>query len=239
MSKGILIEFEGLDCSFKETNSKALVDYISKKTNRKCILIDYPRYNNQSSYFVRQYLAGKYDPDPSNVDPDIASIAYAMDRYHDWMVNIKPIYDEGGIIVADRYTISNMIFQCAKVDSPQRAGLIGRIIKLENRIMRLPKPDIVLLMNQPYEVAVELMAEKASKDDIHEENNTYMRLVHYNYDHIRKLMSENRIYTDCVSKVIDCSKDGLVRNKEDIFKDITDFVDIELKRLLKGEYENV
>ena len=149
MSKGILIEFEGLDCSFKETNSKALVDYISKKTNRKCVLIDYPRYNNQSSYFVKQYLAGKYGEDPSKVDPDIASIAYAMDRYHDWMVNIKPIYDEGGIIVADRYTISNMIFQCAKVDSPLRAGLISRIIKLENRLMKLPKPNIVLFKEFP------------------------------------------------------------------------------------------
>ena len=59
MGQGKLFAFEGLDCSFKETNSKAYLDYLRSK-GRKAELFSFPRYDKESSYFVREYLGGKY-----------------------------------------------------------------------------------------------------------------------------------------------------------------------------------
>lgn len=239
--KGILIEFEGLDCTFKETNSKALLEYIKTKTDRKCVLVSYPRYDKESSCFVRQYLSGGYGNRPEDIDPDIGMIAYALDRYDDWMTGLKDIYENGGIIIADRYTLSNIIYQGAKVETYRLAEFMSKVIKLENKTFGLPKPDIAILMDMPYEIARELMGKK-NADDIHEQNDSYMKRVYFTYNHIRGYMERRQMFNNnCMAKTISCADltTNTPRSREDIFKDIVEFVDENMKNLLKGEYRDV
>ena len=240
MKKGILIEFEGLDCSFKETNSKALKDYIANKTNREVVLISYPNYESESSYFIRQYLGGKYDKDPNNVNPSVSHLFYSLDRYDHWMTKVKPIYDNGGIIVSDRYTLSNIIYQTAKLevsDFANKYKYIEEIKNLEHKVMGLPCPDIAILMDMPYEISRRLM-DKKNADDIHEKSNDYMKHVYSTYAFITSMMERGKIYPNCESAIISCNKTRfLIKDKEEIFKNIVDFVDPVLNKLLEGEYE--
>ena len=46
--KPIIIDFEGLDCSFKETNSRKLAEYLHGKR------YEFPDYSSESSYFIKQ-----------------------------------------------------------------------------------------------------------------------------------------------------------------------------------------
>lgn len=240
MKKGILIEFEGLDCSFKETNSKALKEYISNKTNREVVLVSYPNYDNPSAYFIKQYLGGKYDKDPSNINPRVAHLFYSLDRYDHWMTEVKPIYDNGGIIIADRYTLSNIVYQTAKLETSDYAkkyNYISEIINLEHTVMGLPRPDISILMDMPYEISRRLMNEK-NADDIHEKDDTYMKQVYSTYAIITSMMERKQIYPDCYSSVISCNKTRfLIKDREEIFNDIIRFVNPILSTLLEGEYE--
>lgn len=240
MKKGILIEFEGLDCSFKETNSKALKEYIANKTDREVVLVSYPNYDSPSSYFIKQYLNGKYDKNPNNVDPTVSHLFYSLDRYDHWMTEVKPIYDNGGIIVSDRYTLSNIIYQTAKLDVSEfnrKYKYIDEITTLEHKIMRLPRPDIAILMDMPYEISRALM-DKKNADDIHEQNDTYMKRVYSTYAFITSMMERNQIYPACKSSVISCNATrNTIKSKEEIFKNITDFVDPILDKLLEREYE--
>ena len=58
---GKFIVFEGLDCSFKETNSNKLYEYIKEthpEINVK--IVHFPRYGEPACCMVEKYLKGEY-----------------------------------------------------------------------------------------------------------------------------------------------------------------------------------
>ena len=70
-----LIVIEGLDGSGKHTQAEMLQEAIPGS-----ILIDFPRYQNPSSYLVREHLAGRTSPDPTVENPYAAATYFAADR---------------------------------------------------------------------------------------------------------------------------------------------------------------
>ena len=75
MTRGKIIEFEGLDSSFKETNAKCLYDYLKDK-GYKVNIVSFPRYDCDSSYFVKRLLSGIYGVQ-DKVNPQIINKMYA------------------------------------------------------------------------------------------------------------------------------------------------------------------
>ena len=216
MKKGILIVFEGLDYSFKETNCKKLYEYI-KSTTDKVELLSFPNYDSQSSIFVKNYLSGKYGKS-SEVDPYQSSIFYAMDRYDTICgLNIKEKLEDGYIIIMDRYIGSNLIFQSTKFNDDNMANnYIQSMSDFEYHVLGLPKEDIVIYMNMPIDISYELMKERKLKSgedtDGHEDNYEFMKKVEEN----AKKIIDKLGYT-----VVDCvNKDNTIRTKEEIFNNI-------------------
>lgn len=204
-----IIVFEGLDCSYKETNTNLLKKYLTER-GYKVALHDFPNYERESSYFIKQYLTGKYG-EANDVDPYIASLFYSLDRYDTYKSKIEKDYNEMDYIIFDRYTGSNVIYQGAKIKGRHNLRLyIKWLIDLEFNTMKLPRSNITIFLNNDINIANALMAEK-NKDDIHE-NNSDLQTTAYN------------ICQDIVWEVgwnkVECAENGQVRSKEDIFSDI-------------------
>ena len=88
MSKNYnIIAFEGLDCSFKETNCKAFVNYAkyAVEVGTTIVTESFPRYENESSIFVRKWLDGKsFDRDFLKKHSMAVDSFYSIDRFSYW-----------------------------------------------------------------------------------------------------------------------------------------------------------
>lgn len=100
-----IIVFEGMDCSYKETNSRKLSEYFKRYTDYSVIYQSFPRYSVRSSYFVREYLNGKYQDNKY-----ISIYSYLLDMI-DWWYDIsdKEVEDKS-IIILDRFYLSNLYY---------------------------------------------------------------------------------------------------------------------------------
>lgn len=215
MKKGKIIVFEGLDHSFKETNAKALYDYIKENITDKVILLSFPNYESTSSKFVVKYLKRQYG-ELAQVNPYTRCMFYAVDRYDSISeMDIHRLLVEGYYIIMDRYTTSNLLFGSAEYeDNEDKDKFIDWSIDFEYNKNNLPKEDIVIYMNMPTEIAFELIKKRDNviDNDIHENDNSYLKKVENN--------ALNYICDKLNWNIVDCVKDDQIRSEQDIFNNI-------------------
>ena len=216
--KGKLIVIEGLDGSGKATQSEKLCTALAEHgvNVRK---VSFPNYDSLSSALVKMYLGGEFGTDPDSVNPYAASSFYACDRFAGYKSDWGEFYENGGVIVADRYTTSNAIHQCSKLPKEKWDGFIKWLFDYEYRLMGIPEPDCVVYLRMETEASQKLMSGRynndESKKDIHEKNVGYL--------------NNSRIAADYCSdvlgwKIVECSSDGTVRPVEEIGGDVFNIV---------------
>lgn len=225
-----LIAFEGLDCSFKETNSQALYDYLKEK-GLKVYLFHFPSYGEPSAYFVEQYLRGEYNSiDNDGFNPYSISLFYSLDRFYQWQTKIKSIYDneDDAIIILDRWTNSNIFFQSAR-EIPAKQNYIkykyhdtySFINIIEHDILSLPREDLIIYMDISFDISREII-KKRKLLDLNESSDKYMKNVYENapsiINDIKYYLGEDQIV--CIK----CDDGKEVRSKKDIFNDIKEAV---------------
>lgn len=166
MSKGKIIAFEGLDCSFKETQS-FMLDHKLKSMGYNTTLISFPRYDTASGGIIFHLLRGGYG-DINNLSPQLIGDCYSIDRALSWYKDIKDKYDNGSIIIFDRWMYSNIYNatrSCRESENSDelRSVMMSYIVK-EHNVYKLPLPDITLHMDMPIETTIKLLTEKKNKD---------------------------------------------------------------------------
>ena len=171
---GKLIVIEGTDSSGKETQTKRLFEKLEEK-GLKVKKISFPNYDSPACEPVKMYLSGAFGEDAMKVNPYPVSTMYAIDRYASFKTDWEKFYNEDGIIVTDRYVTSNMVHQASKIkDLDEKKQYLNWLEDLEYEKMGIPRPDLVIFLNMPTEMAVKLMAERKNKitgeekKDIHE-----------------------------------------------------------------------
>lgn len=212
--KGTLIVLEGIDGSGKETQASLLEKKLKEK-GREVMHISFPDYKSPSSALVKMYLKGDFGKNPEDVNPYAASLFYAVDRFASYRMKWKDFYQKGGIIIADRYTTSNMVHQMTKYeDKKVRKDFLAWLEKTEYEELELPVPDLVILLDIPLAVSENLVKERARQGgsmDIHEQHLDYLRKCHDAYQELVSLYGWKRI---------PCTKEGKLRTIEDIGKDV-------------------
>ena len=183
--KGKLIIIEAGDGSGKATQTKALYDHL-KADGHKVHRIEFPDYADDSSALVRMYLGGAFGEKAADVNAFAASTFFAVDRFASYQRKWRDYYENGDIILADRYTTSNMVHQAVKLtDKAEREAFLDWLWDFEFVKMGLPVPDKVIFLDMAPEVADKLIAaraeETATKKDIHERDTDYLHRCHAAY----------------------------------------------------------
>ena len=168
-----LIVIEGLDGSGKGTQSQLLYTAM-QQSGRPCRKISFPNYESPSSALVKMYLAGEFGKQADSVNAYAASTFYAVDRYASFKKDWEAEYNAGSLILADRYTTSNMVYQLTKLPRGEWEPFLAWLSDLEYQKMGLPRPDCVLYLDMPVEVSQQLLTGRyqgdSAKKDIHEAN---------------------------------------------------------------------
>ena len=216
--KGTLIVLEGIDGSGKETQA-SLLEKKLKEQGKKVMHVSFPDYDSPSSSLVKMYLHGDFGSDPGDVNPYAASLFYAVDRFASYRMKWKSFYEKGGIVIADRYTTSNMVHQMTKYeDKDKRREFLRWLEKTEYEELELPRPDMVILLDIPLAISEALVKERAAKGgsmDIHEQHLEYLRKCHDAYQELLTLYGWKRI---------SCTVEGKLRSIEEIGRDVEQVV---------------
>ena len=191
---GVFIVLEGTDGSGKGTQSRLLVDTLRAK-GYQVAYFDFPQYDQPSSYFVKQYLAGAYGG-TNDIDPYTGSLFYALDRYES-AIQIRQALADGKVVIANRFTGSNMAHQGTKFKNPEeRRGYFIWLDNLEFQMLGIPRPDKSFVLRVPIEVTQALNSSK--NHDIHESDNTHIEQSINVYDDLCILFPKDFQRIDCV-----------------------------------------
>lgn len=215
---GKLIVIEGLDGSGKATQTQKLFESLQSR-GEKVIKVSFPDYNSDSSSLVKMYLGGEFGTDPGDVNPYAASSFYAVDRYASYAKNWKSFYNEGGIIIADRYTTSNAIHQCAKLPDEKWDAFIEWLFEYEYKLLGIPEPYHTIYLRVDPNISQELLTKRYSgnevKKDIHESNLEYLRRSRTAADYCAKKLGWSSI---------ECIKENEMRSIDDIHSEVMELI---------------
>ena len=216
---GKLIVIEGTDGSGKSTQFKLLTERVAREGHEFQRLV-FPQYQEESSALIRMYLGGEFGTKPSDVNAYAASAFYAVDRY----ASLKKVwgedYQNGGLIMADRYSTSNAVHQSAKLPPEEREAFCRWLDDFEHNKLELPRPDLVLYLDMPTEQAVALLRSREESTnthaDIHEVDTDYLATCRQAALQAAKVLGWT---------VIPCVQDGRLRSIEEIHGQIWSLVE--------------
>lgn len=212
---GKLIVFEGTDGSGKSTQFRLLTERLEReKVNFRKLV--FPQYQEESSALIRMYLGGAFGDNPKDVNAYAASSFYAVDRYASYVRVWREYYEQGGLMLSDRYTTSNAVHQASKEpEGPARQEFLKWLYDFEYVRLGLPKPDLVIYLQVPTELTEAMMRcrerDTHTQADIHERDMAYLRTC-------GAMGQEAAAYYGW--QVVRCARNGRMRSIEDIHEEI-------------------
>ncbi|MBN1113335.1 MAG: dTMP kinase [Bacteroidales bacterium] len=224
------ITIEGLDGSGKSTQVKLIRNYFEKNNIKYQYLhfpiLDSPFFGEMISKFLRGDLG-----DNNQVDPYLVAMLYAGDR-NNMAAQIRTWLSEGTVVLVDRYVMSNIAYQCAKLNTKEEQETLKNwILDFEYNYYKIPKPDLNIYLDVPFSFTQEqLQAERSGDDrdylegkqDIHEADLTFQQKVKNMYD--QQTTNPNEI-----NKVLCTDSNGKMLAKELIFDKLITLINNELK----------
>ena len=211
---GKLIVIEGTDGSGKSTQF-ALLSRRLEQDGVSFKHIVFPRYSEESSALIRMYLGGQFGKNPSDVNAYTASAFFAVDRYASYKMDWGQWYEQGGVVLSDRYTTSNAVHQTSKEPKDKQAEFLGWLYDFEYEKLGLPRPDLTLYLDVPTDFTEKLLRHREqdtnTKADIHEKDTAYLATC-------RETGRAAAAYYGWT--VVQCVKDGRMRTIEDIHNEI-------------------
>jgi len=214
---GKIFVIDGTDGSGKQTQFEQLKNRLTKE-GIDYRIVSFPNYDSPSSSLVKMYLSGEFGENAKDVSPYIASTFYAADRYATYTTKYKEYYENGGIILADRYTTANMVHQAGKIqDKEEREKFLEWLWNLEFELYGLPIPAEVFFLKMPPEKALELIKNRENKfthsaqKDIHERDKSH---ITDSFNAACSVAQKYNWYT------VECIKEEQIRTIEDIHEEI-------------------
>ncbi len=211
---GKFIVIEGLDGSGKATQTEILKKAFESE-GEKVLKLSFPDYDNPSSALVKMYLGGEFGDNPADVNAYAASAFYTVDRIAAFLKYWKKDYENGTIILADRYATSNIIYQMSKLPENEWDNFIAFQEDFEYKKVNVPKPDTVIYLDVEPDVSQKLLSGRysgdESKKDLHEKN-------------LKFLLECRKSAMYAAEKLgwikISCTENGEMRSVENIAEDI-------------------
>lgn len=218
---GKLIVIDGTDGSGKQTQSLLITELLASR-GEEVMHIAFPNYEEDYCAPIKMYLAGDFGQDPNSVNPFAASLFFAVDRFCSYKQKWQKFYENGGILVSDRYTTSNAIHQGGKLTGQVQKEFFEWLYDFEFGKIGLPKPDCVIFLDMPPKISKQLMDHRINKatgeekKDIHERDEAYQIACYRTAFDAAKFYGWDRI--SCVND------EGILKPIEQITKEIDEIV---------------
>ena len=183
------IVIEGLDGAGKSTQVEMLANYL-KNQNKEVEFIHFPSMNSKIfGEMIASFLRGEYGG-IKDVNPYLVALLFAGDRFN-LSGKINEWLNAGKTVINDRYVYSNIGFQCAKLTNEQeQENLANWIFDMEYNYFKIPKPDLSIFLDVPFEFTKQRLAEnRKGRDrdyldgniDIHEADLDFQKNVRKTY----------------------------------------------------------
>ena len=211
---GKLIVIEGTDGSGKSTQFRKLSERLDAEHTPFKHLV-FPRYDEESSALIRMYLGGEFGGSPADVNAYAASAFYAVDRFASYKQDWGKWYEDGGLVLSDRYTTSNAVHQASKEHGEKQAAFLKWLYEFEYDKLGLPRPDLTIYLDVPTDFTEKLLrgreAATNTHADIHEKDMAYLATCRETGRAAAKFYNWT---------VIECVRNGTMRSIEDIHQEI-------------------
>lgn len=203
--KALFVAIEGTDSSGKATQTKMLVASC-RRAGLVSRIFEFPRHEYISAIMVELYLGGRHSVVDKTI-PELVATYYALDRAMAKDSLLRAL-GECDIVIADRFTGSNLAHQATKLKSATaRRRFYEWVLDLETIRYQIPQPDLSIVLSVDSMAAAESLKRRQEsgrrKDDpdYHEKDNDHQVMAHRNYQELC------RIYPKKFIELI-CSKEG-------------------------------
>lgn len=219
MVKGKVIVMEGACDGIGKTTQYQLLKDRLIQDNESIISHHFPSYGTYHGLPVEKYLNGEYGR-IEDLSPYFINSLYANDRAISWYTSLKKKFEEGQIILLDRYTTSSLIYQSALIENlNKRKEFIDYVIDFEYHKIGIKKPDHVIFLTAPFDLVTEMRKQRTTNEgimqDIHESNLDFMKKVYENAIFIADYLSWDKVK---------CNDENKMRTIEDIHEEIYQLV---------------
>lgn len=210
---GKLIVIEGVsDGVGKTTQIKELYNRLIKD-GEDVVFHHFPSYGSVGASLVEEYLKGNLGK-REGIGPYAISSFYALDRFYAYHNELKEALEDGKIVLLDRYTTSNLIYQGSFFEREKKDEFLDYITDYEYNRLGLKKPDLVIFLKLDKDFANTLRKNRDTEGvdgDINEKDNIFLDKV---YDNSLYVADKYNF------KIVECSKDGVLRSIDDISDEI-------------------
>ena len=198
MSDGKIIVIDGACDGVGKSEQLKLLTKKLINANYKVVTHHFPTKDKPQGILPIKYLNGDFGSRDEN-DPLFVNALFAIDRSVTWNEELREKYNNGSIILLDRYTTSSLIYQGAEYKTEEeKISFISNVTKLEYENLKIGIPDIVIFLYAPYDVIKMLRIKRNSKKDIFEEDEEYLKKVWENSLFVAKYLNWDII--DCMDK---------------------------------------
>lgn len=159
---GLLVAFEGLDQSGKQTQAELLREHVIAG-GRECRLLSFPDYETPIGQEIARALRGERE-----YGADVMQLLYVANRYEK-RVQVEEWLRDGAVLLCDRYVASSVAYGEAQGLDARWLGEIQRF---------LPPPDVTILLDIAPATAV---TRKASGRDRYERDLALLSRVRDSY----------------------------------------------------------
>lgn len=184
------IAIEGLDGAGKSTQITLLTEYFNKQ-GIETRFVHFPIV--QEGIFgelIAKFLRGEFG-DVKDVHPQLVALLFAEDRKA-FAHNINEWLASGYVVLVDRYVLSNIAFQCAKLENEKEKKELREWINMfEYEYNRIPQPDLSVYLDVPFSFTEQALTQRRSgeerkylngKEDIHEKDFSLQLAVKQEYE---------------------------------------------------------
>lgn len=215
MEKGKLIVVEGACDGIGKTTQYQLLGQHLESEGKVITKHHFPSYDTYQGKPVEMYLQGNYGQ-PSELSPYFINSLYANDRAITWHTILKKRFDEGSIILLDRYTTSSLIYQSALIeDIGEKKAFIDYVCDFEYNKLGIQRPDNVIFLHAPFDLVTEIRNARKQNEgvanDIHESNLEFMKKVYNSAMFIADYLGWDQIQ---------CNKDNKMKSIEEIHEEV-------------------
>ena len=202
MSETKIIAFEGIDGTGKSVQMEQLRTRLEQRGLTVGVL-SFPDYDSFFGGCVGRYLTKKDGVSASDVDQRSMALWFAMDR---WAAFQGFDYRRFDVLLINRYVLSNAVYQSIRDRDVDKPDILDFVLELEHRQLKLPQPDLYLILDVDLSAAQDNVTKKGYRDYVGDEKDEYEKQDSIQIRARAKYLSFGERLSNV--QVIPCMEDG-------------------------------